>query len=370
MEKFNGLGMCVGNLSRLSDAKSRSISAENFGGEVGGGAKGCPSDTSLTGSGAARDLGQGWKVSPSISLAPGTERTIAEIDGPGVVQSMWFAGTTDYTMILSIYWDGQETPSVEVPISAFFGQLLGDEINEDGDSSILNSVMVMAAPKQGFSCYWEMPFRRHCKMTIRNSGRNEAIFFYQINYTLTDVPEDCAYFHAQYRQSRPIGSGCDHTILDGITAGKGHYIGATIAVRLDGDISVDPLANREVVFRDPKTSSVLSRTGLETYVFGANNWTAGPRGNEKINMYSGRFGGMYQTSVGDKLKENRLLHMYRWHVQDPARFENGIRVTLEALNPETDKSDCTENYMTVAYWYQMLPTAEFPPLPSLEEMEK
>lgn len=63
-EHFDGLGMSMGNLARLSKAKTRPISAENFNGEKGQGDRA----TRGTGANASRDLGQGWKVSPSVSL--------------------------------------------------------------------------------------------------------------------------------------------------------------------------------------------------------------------------------------------------------------------------------------------------------------
>ena len=110
---YNGLGMNAGSLSRFSNAKTRSISAENFTGESGGGAKAIPSDDKYTGSGAAKELGLGWKVSPSVLIQPGVVFTIADIEGPGAIQSIWCAGDLNYDLIIRIYWDGQENPSVE-----------------------------------------------------------------------------------------------------------------------------------------------------------------------------------------------------------------------------------------------------------------
>src|SRR4051794_21571564 len=85
MPPFNGLGMNLGNLSRLSHAKTRSLSAENFNGEKGKGGMA----TAGTGSNASRDLGRGWKVSPSIDVKPGETRTLADIAGPGAIQQIW-----------------------------------------------------------------------------------------------------------------------------------------------------------------------------------------------------------------------------------------------------------------------------------------
>src|SRR5512137_1116016 len=112
-QSFNGLGMTMGTLSRLSHAKSRSISAENFTGEKGKGGMA----TEGTGANCARDLGQGWKVSPSIRVQPGECRELADIEGPGAVQQIWITCTGRWrNWILRVYWDDQEQPSVECPL--------------------------------------------------------------------------------------------------------------------------------------------------------------------------------------------------------------------------------------------------------------
>ena len=165
---YNGLGMNAGSLSRFSNAKTRSISAENFTGESGGGAKAIPSDDKYTGSGAAKELGLGWKVSPSVLIQPGVVFTIADIEGPGAIQSIWCAGDLNYDLIIRIYWDGQENPSVEAPLPAFFAHAYCSESNCNGRYPTLDSAIVMVAPKRGFSCFWEMPFHKHCRITIEN----------------------------------------------------------------------------------------------------------------------------------------------------------------------------------------------------------
>ena len=114
---YNGLNLTLGNLSRLSRAKTRSISPENFSGEKSRGG----TATEGTGAKAARDLGQGWKISPSVRITPRQVFTVAEIQGPGAIQHIWMTPTGHWRFsILRFYWDGESEPSVEVPVGDFF----------------------------------------------------------------------------------------------------------------------------------------------------------------------------------------------------------------------------------------------------------
>lgn len=217
-KSFNGLHMSMGTLPRLSNAKTRSISAENFTGEKGAGGMA----TEGTGSKASRELGQGWKVSPSVGLKSERTFTLAEIDGPGAIQQIWMTPTGHWRfLILRIYWDGETEPSVEVPVGDFFacGWNEYDQVS---------SLAVCVNPGSALNCYWVMPFRKSCKITIENLDDRMVTLYYQVNYTLTEVPEDEAYFHAQFRRSNPLPYKQDYTIVDGIR-GKGHYVGTYMA---------------------------------------------------------------------------------------------------------------------------------------------
>ncbi len=114
---FNGITTGVGDLSRLSKAKTRSISPENSTGAKGEGGKA----TQGTGANAARDLGQGWKVSPSVKIGARQTFTLGEITGPGAIQHIWMTPTGNWRFaILRVYWDGEATPSIEAPVGDFF----------------------------------------------------------------------------------------------------------------------------------------------------------------------------------------------------------------------------------------------------------
>ncbi len=209
MSEFNGLGMGLGNLSRLSRAKTRSISAENFDGAKGKGGMA----TEGTGANCARELGVGWKISPSIMLQPESTFTLAEIDGPGVIQHIWMTCFPAHwrSLVIRMYWDDEATPSVEVPYGDFFCNGWNERCN-------VNSLPIAVNPAGGMNSYWEMPFRKSAKITIENLGDSELPLYYQIDYSLTDIPDDVGYFHASWRRSNPLQYKDVHTIISGIEA--------------------------------------------------------------------------------------------------------------------------------------------------------
>ena len=223
---FNGLEMNMGNLYRMSDAKTRSISPENYTGAKGKGGMARLEDKDIANaanaSNAARDLGQGWKVNPFVRIKPGETFTIAEIEGMGAIQHIWMTPTGNWRFsILRIYWDDETEPSVECPVGDFFG--LGWN-----KYAPLNSLAVCVNPGSAFNCYWAMPFRKKCRITMENiSDKDSMSLYYQIDYTLTNVPADAAYFHAQFRRMNTNATS-DYTIVDNIK-GKGQYVGVSMA---------------------------------------------------------------------------------------------------------------------------------------------
>jgi len=159
--KFNGLDMSMGNLYRLSDAKTRSISPENFSGEKGKAGMADPANkdkaNTANASNAARDLGQGWKVNPYVRINPGETFTMAEVDGPGAIQHIWMTPTGKWRFsILRVYWDNETEPSIECPVGDFFGMGWNQY-------SPLVSSAICVNPGSAFNCYWVMPFRKKCR---------------------------------------------------------------------------------------------------------------------------------------------------------------------------------------------------------------
>ncbi|MGB5048176.1 MAG: glycoside hydrolase family 172 protein, partial [Caldilineaceae bacterium] len=348
---FNGLGVHLGNLSRLSKAQSRSISPENFTGAKGAGGQA----TEGTGAVAARELGQGWKVSPSIHIAPNQLVTLAEIDGSGAIQHIWCTVHPQYwrRLVLRIYWDGEETPSVETPIGDFFCSGWGERCN-------VNSLPIAVNPAGGFNSYWEMPFRGSARITLENISPDEVRgFYYSIDYTLTDVPEDAAYFHAQWRRNNPLPYGKVHTLLDGVQ-GQGHFVGTYIAWQSN---TTGWWGEGEIKFYLDGDGEwpTIAGTGTEDYFGGAWNWEH-PKG--QYGVYSTAYLGLPQVIQPDGLYRSQTrFGMYRWHVQDPIRFQEELRVTIQALGWRSALEDkrrylpLQDDIASTAYWYQAEPHA-------------
>lgn len=361
MSEFNGLGMSLGNLSRLSKAQTRSISAENFKGEKGKGGM----STDGRSASRARDLGQGWKISPYVEMAPGEIFTFAKIDGPGAIQSMWLSGSVAKSgpnarfYILRIYWDDQKQPSVECPASDFFASGWGQYAQ-------INSIPVAVNPNRGYNCFWEMPFRENCRMTLENRHHEAICFYYQVNYTLTEIPDDAAYFHAQFRRTNPLPYKEVYTIGDGIK-GRGQYVGTAMAWGVN---SGGWWGEGEIKFyMDGDTDfPTICGTGTEDYFGGAYDWDV----DDQYVEYSGPHMGLPLVSRPDGLyNSQQRFGMYRWHVMDPVRFEKDLRITIQALGCRDGArwEARQDDIASVAYWYQTLPTAPFPELPDKDYLE-
>jgi hypothetical protein len=359
MNFFNGLNTNIGNLYRLSQAKTFSISPENFTGEKGKG--GMAADG--TGAQCARELGIGWKISPSVEISPGETFTIARIIGPGSIQSMWFGGTVvrDHgrLAILRFYWDDQEQPSVECPLGDFF--TLGWRGYAQN-----NSIPVSVNPNRGFNCFWQMPFRKNCRISLENLTDEKLSLYYQVNYTLTEVPEDAAYFHVQFRRVNPLPYKSDFIVLDGVR-GAGQYVGTYLAVGVTNNNWWGEGEFKFFLDGDSQSPTICG-TGTEDYFGGSFDWDV----DGKYVTYTTPYLGMHQLIQPDGLYQSQQrFGMYRWHIPDPIRFEHDIKVSVQALGWRSEGRylplQC--DMASVAYWYQTLPTAPFARLPERNGLE-
>lgn len=273
-------------------------------------------------------------------LKPGQMRTIAEIKGPGQIAHIWvtMGGVDKRDLILRMYWDGEKTPSVEAPIGEFFG--LGH-----GKHYTYESAPFAIGNNSGMNCFLPMPFKKSAKVTIQNVGVNELdAFYYYIDYQLFDAPRnDLLQFHAQYRQEKPVLSQGNYTILSAVC--RGHYVGCFLFVKQNADGWFGE--GDDMIYIDGSKNPVLFGTGTEDYFCHA--WGFGG------NTSTARFGAPF---VDEKNPEESEFTVYRFHAEDAIAFKKSIKVTIEHGHANNRSDD----FSSVAYWYQTEPHAAFPAL--------
>ena len=357
----------LSTLPMLTKGRSRSINQENYTGEKGKGGM------------ASSDLGPGRKGSPCIrKVEPGSTITLGEIKGPGVIQHIWIT-VTDRTsdrnryvtrdLVLRMYWDGEETPSVESPLGDFF-------CCGFGESYLVNSLPIAVNPQRGFNCYFPMPFRKSAKITIENQN-DEVVpgFFYQIDYCEYDeLPENTAYFHAQWRRQRLTEKARDYVILDNVH-GSGKYVGTYLALTTlerywygEGEV--------KIYLDGDEAYPTICGTGTEDYFGGAWSFAHQEDGRTVEQTfctpflgypyYSNRDTAIHNNYHNDDMMPQRSF--YRWHIMDPILFEKDIKVTIQQIGVyHGGLFERQDDVASVAYWYQTEPHTAFCALPGRKE---
>jgi hypothetical protein len=247
-------------------------------------------------------------------IPPGDTLTIAKLEGPGRITHIWFtiaAGDPYYgrSVTLRMYWDGEETPSVESPLGDFFAA-------GHGKRATLNSLPVQVSSEgRAYSCYWPMPFRKSARITVTNDSPTQpvhALYWYVDWRAVSELPETSAYFHAQYRQEFPCGAGKNYLIFDG--EGEGHYVGTVLSVHMnsaswfgEGD---------DFFYVDGEAEPSLRGTGTEDYFCDA--WGF----RQFDNLY-------YGVPIWEGFDTDDHGTAYRWHIVDPVPFTKSLRVEIE-----------------------------------------
>ena len=342
------------SLPFLDNSESRSISAENINGEKGKGGMAIPNPSEPKPAASARaadDLGQGWKVKPFLRINKGETVTLMDVDGPGIIRHIWMVEGLSRNHVLRFYWDNELTPSIEVPVPDFFA--IGNET-----FARVNSQPVVVNPANALNCFWSMPFKKHVKITITNEGQKDLqLLAFQISYSLTQLPKNAAYFHAQWRRAK-TGTENPYIILDGVK-GKGRYVGTFLSWTQSTDNNW--FGEGEIKFfmdGDDKFPTICG-TGTEDYILGSYGFP-----ESFTTAYSGT---TLPSKDSDKLPN--FWSLYRWHIMDPICFKKDLKVTIQALgwfnNGKYRKLD--DDIASVAYWYQTEPHTPFPTLPSPEQ---
>ena len=307
----------------------------------------------------------------AVPVEPGASATLLDVSGAGVITHVWFTISSDdphhlKNLVLRAWWDGESTPSVEVPIGDFYGMGLGEYFT-------YQSALLAVAPIKALNAYFQMPFEKSARITLTNEGpiRTDSLYFAVDYVTLPSLPSGIARFHAQYRQAAPNKGWTDNwksngddlvnnkKNLDGKdnyvffeATGQGHFVGVTHAIEQNQDNWFGE--GDDMIFIDGDTLPTINGTGTEDYYNGA--WDFG--GQPFAYMHNGapvisdpheRIGGRYC--------------LYRWHIESPITFEKSIKVTIE----HGHANHRSDNFYSVAYWYQTEPHAPFPALPPAGE---
>lgn len=287
--------------------------------------------------------GDAWHVQP------GETKVLAELEGPAIINNIWFtmagAHGPDHRvdllrkMTLRIYWDGEESPSVEVPFGDFFGCGFGQY-------TTINTPWVNANSR-GYTCYFPMPFRKSARIEIENGGAARAIvFFHFLGTRYESLPPDTLYFHSQWRRENPPEMGRNVTILE--AEGRGYFAGSQFFVQgyTKGDKS-NFMEGDEWIYIDGEEEASIKGTGGEDYYQGAWYFIDGP-------FQSDYYGLSYRDP------EQVRYGCYRFHTRDRIPFEKSIRVEIE--HGQRIYNEAKADYSVLAYWYQTEPHKPFAPI--------
>ena len=299
----------------------------------------------------------------AVSIPPGGTITLLDADGPGMVTHFWntiaaFDPFYGRSVVLRIYYDGNEHPSVQAPLGDFFG--VGHGVNK----SYTSLPVTISSYGLSRACYWKIPFRKHIKITIANESPTYPVasFYYYVDWQKRDaLPEDTMYFHAQYRQAMPAPPS-HYTVLE--THGRGHYVGTVYSVQQvetgwfgEGD---------DFIYIDGAELPQLRGTGTEDYFNDAWGFREFCSPFHGVTLYEGVY-------ASDRVSA------YRWHVADPIPFDKSIRFTIEHRGSVVDETadvdapflaSSTERpdwISSVAFWYQYPAVTFDEPLPAADK---
>jgi hypothetical protein len=306
----------------------------------------------------------------SRTVPPGETSTVLDTDGPGLISHLWFtiSDREPYHLkriVLRIYWDGEATPSVEAPIGDFFGLGLGTYHNWSSEMLSVGSI-------RGMNSFFPMPYRHHARITVTNEGKEPIeSLYYNIDYRTESHPlaADTLYFHAQYRQAQPNHGWTnqwetngdslvnDKANLDGKdnyvwldARGHGQFIGVTMSILQNQDMWWGE--GDDMFFIDGAKSPSIAGTGTEDYFLGA--WDFGGQ----AFSYP-----LYGAPVVGEESAGSRSSVYRFHLDSPIPFSKSIKATIE----HGHANHRSDNFYSVAYWYQAEPHAPFPSLPPVDQ---
>jgi len=348
----------LNDLTLKRKIRTFSVSPENFTGEKGKGGMA----TEGTGASCARELGQGWKVSPSVKIGAGETFVLADVKGQGAIKHFWITETSNAgrQMILRIYFDGCKKPCVEVPLSDFFCSADKREFRH------ISSLPICINSKNAYNCYFEMPYFKGFRFELQNISAKDEVAYYQIDCEEKEISPDSLYFHAQFRRVNPLPYKQVYTILDNVK-GNGKYVGTYLnwGVKSNGWWGEGEI---KFYIDGDKEFPTVCGTGTEDYFCGAWNFDV----NGEYSEFNTPYSGLSKVSTLDSTyRVQRYFDMYRWHITDPIYFESDLRVTIQALGWRSNGRylPLQDDISSVAYWYSDNIENDYPELPDADGLE-
>ena len=286
---------------------------------------------------------------------PGETTVLADLQGPGAVNHIWMTiADNEYgwprLLRLRVYYDGSETPSVDAPVGDFFA--VGN-----GFEGQVESLMVRnSSDGRARNCYWPMPFRKSCKITITNEGRRRvSMLYYHVDWNkVPSLPARTPYFHARYRQSLPApADGSNYEFLN--VKGKGHYVGTVMSVV---QAEAGWFGEGDDYFWVDGQKPSIEGTGSEDYFNDAWGLHVNPGPHYGVTVAEG-------TDLGSRMTA------YRWHLLDPIPFTKSLKAEIEHKGWTYNSNGAvksafgerTDLMSSVAFWYQEGIAQDQPPLP-------
>ncbi len=306
----------------------------------------------------ASPLGVGRKGDPARMVQPGEEVELANIKGAGTIRHIWMTmhRTPEVmrSVVIRMYWDGQEHPSVEAPIGDFFGFA-------HGRTEPFQTAVHSVGKRLALNIWLPMPFRKNARITLTNEAEKRIPLFYQIDYTIGDKhPKDVGRLHVLFRRESPTTLGEDFEILPKRT-GKGRFIGTVLGIQPDykawwGEGEV------KIYLDGDKEFATIVGTGAEDYV--GLSWGI----QQNAFLYHGA-----NLVTNEDTSDTGAVSMYRWHIPDPVYWRKDIRVTVQQIGHEGQGTTLADykaqlferqdDWSAATFWYESVPSAPLPPMP-------
>jgi hypothetical protein len=299
----------------------------------------------------------------ALTIAPGATVVLAEFDGPGEIQHIWFTiGALERryprTLVFRIYWDESKIPSVETPLGDFFASGHGMRAN------VSTLPIEVTSYGRALNCYWKMPFWKKAKLTMTNEGERDitSCYFYIDWVKLDELPPNTLYFHARYNQEWPVKPFTYYRLLD--VEGDGQYVGSVISLHSAVGSWFGESDDHFTI--DGEDVPSLVGTGFEDYFSDAWN----------LRLFSNLNAGI---TIREWNGEDARITGFRWHIQDPIMFKKSLKVDVERRsyvsveNPRTGKAESGDfKYRpdfcsSVAFWYQGTVAKPWKPFPTVKE---